>query len=1076
MSRMICYLAALTVFTLCLSASVEAQNGRASEHTLERYSPESLVMSTPAGTSRFRLATQHVLVRFEDHVDDQQQSELLREIEILSPEQATTDLVFADVVLANLREGTSEQEVVDFLQRIASMPGVRYAHPFLEYGDGTLLGIQDRLHVQLQGGSDVASLESFLRAHDAMVVGADRYSPDLYTIRMLPDSRSNAFEFARTLQESGMVRWAEPDFVRLLERMNTNDPYVRDQWALNNTGSASQYNGTPGADMDVFAAWGITTGSSSVRVAIIDEGVDMAHPDLAANIAAGYDAMGLGSGGNPQGNDAHGTACAGIIAAVGNNATGVVGVAYNSRIVAVRVAYGVGPYWATSDAILADGINWAWSSGSADVLSNSWGGGSPSMVLNTAIDNALQYGRGGRGASVLFSAGNGNSYVKYPASYNATIAVAATSMCDTRKTPTSCDGEYWWGSDYGTNLDIAAPGVKIYTTDISGAAGYRTGDYMPTFNGTSSACPNAAGVMALIYAVNPALTHAQARQILETTTEKVGGYTYTNNVPGQPNGSWSTDLGYGRVNANQAVNQAITSLCWTDTSPPTIVAPSDLTLPTSPGQCSVDAALVNLGKPTVTDNCPHTVVVTNDAPPFFPAGTTTVTWTATDGGNNSVSAVQYVTVVDVEPPQIITCASDASVEGDAQNEAQLPDFTGQVLASDNCTAAAALIVAQSHAPNTVLATGTHVITFTVTDGEGLSATCTSLFTVVPRTEVAPEAQLVVVSGACKYPVVVTRSVRIDNSGGNFGNGMMLWTASTTAPEITLVSSSGAEGDNLVFTVDPRYLSTGTIVRDIIITAYNSATMADAINSPFTLVVSIQIEPGGAVTVTQPVGTSWTPFLNNSGHKVAEVKSNTGPITSFTVNAVTCAYPQGLSRIRYVRRYFTLASNASTPNVDVRFYYTNTEAMPLVSVPSALTVWHRPWNRWVNIGGSSVPLQNYVEFTGLRDVSGQFALAHNWFPKNTTADMVLPGRPQISQNYPNPFNPSTTISYVLPRAQHVRLSVHDLYGREIAVLVDTERGAGNHDVIFDASDLPSGSYLCVMVAGGEVVTRSMTLLK
>ncbi|PLX27610.1 MAG: hypothetical protein C0600_10190, partial [Ignavibacteria bacterium] len=851
---------------------------------------------------------------------------------------------------------------------------------------------------------------------------------------------------------------------------------TRDQWALNNTGSASQYNGTPGADMEVFPAWGITTGSSAVRVAIIDEGVDMAHPDLAANIVAGYDAMGLGSGGNPQNDDAHGTACAGIVAAVGNNSTGVVGIAYNSRIVAVRVAYGVGPYWATSDAILADGINWAWSTGGADVLSNSWGGGSPTMVINTAIDNAVLYGRGGLGASVLFSAGNGNSYVKYPANYNTTIAVAATSMCDTRKTPSSCDGEYWWGSDYGTNLDIAAPGVKIYTTDISGAAGYRSGDYMPTFNGTSSACPNAAGVMALIYAVNPALTHTQARQIIETTVEKVGGYTYTANVTGQPNGSWSTELGYGRVNAYQAVNQAITSLCWTDTSPPQITAPANLTLPTSPGQCAINASSVNLGKPTVVDNCPHTLVITNDAPSVYPAGTTTVTWTVTDGGNNSATAVQYVTVVDVEPPRILTCAGDISVEGDEQNESILPDFTGQIFASDNCTAAAALSITQSPAPNTVLATGAHTITYTVTDNEGLPATCSSVFTVVPRTEIAPESQLVVVSGACKYPVVVTRSVRIDNSGGNFASGVMLWTASTTAPEINLLTSAGSEGDNLVFSVDPRRLPTGTLVRDITIMAYNSATMAPAINSPLTLTVSIQLEPGGTVSVTQPVGTSWTPFLNSSGHKVAEVKSNAGPIGSFTVNAYTCSYPQGLSRIRYVRRYFTLSSNASTPNVDVRFYYTNTEAMPLVSVPSALTVFHRPWYRWTNIGGTSVALQNYVEYTGLSDLNGPFALAHNWFPKDGAVEAALPALPTITQNYPNPFNPSTTITYALPRAQHVRLSVHDLYGREVAVLVDTESGAGSHDITFDAGGLPSGTYLCILETGGDIVTRSMTLLK
>ncbi|MBC8884298.1 S8 family serine peptidase [Flavobacterium piscinae] len=120
------------------------------------------------------------------------------------------------------------------------------------------------------------------------------------------------------------------------------------------------------------------------------------------------------------------------------------------------------------------------------------------------------------------------------------------------------------GSDYGTNTDVSAPGVKIYTTDISGAAGYSSGDYAPTFNGTSSACPNVAGVMALILSANSNLNMLEARQILESTCSKVGGYTYNTNVSGQPNGTWSNDLGYGRVNALAAL-QLTTVAC---TSPP----------------------------------------------------------------------------------------------------------------------------------------------------------------------------------------------------------------------------------------------------------------------------------------------------------------------------------------------------------------------------------------------------------------------------------------------------------------------------------------------------------------------------
>ncbi|MBL0049686.1 MAG: S8 family serine peptidase [Bacteroidetes bacterium] len=154
---------------------------------------------------------------------------------------------------------------------------------------------------------------------------------------------------------------------------------------------------------------------------------------------------------------------------------------------------------------------------------------------------------------MFFSNGNNNtSSIGYPASNSNTIAVAATSMCDERKSLTSCDGENW-GSDFGIGTDIGAPGVHIYTTDISGNSGFTNGDYAEYFNGTSAACPIAAGVMALMLSENSSLTYNDARFILESTCEKVGGYVYNSNVFGQPNGTWSSNLGYGRINAYHAL-------------------------------------------------------------------------------------------------------------------------------------------------------------------------------------------------------------------------------------------------------------------------------------------------------------------------------------------------------------------------------------------------------------------------------------------------------------------------------------------------------------------------------------------
>jgi subtilisin family serine protease len=371
-------------------------------------------------------------------------------------------------------------------------------------------------------------------------------SSDFFLLSNTSISTEELFKIVTKLQSDRRVEFAEPNFLREL-KFFTNDPFFNSQWAIKNQG---YLGGIPGADMKVEQAWNFSTGTG-IKVAIIDDGVDLAHPDLQSNLLAGFDATGNNSNGAPSGNDAHGTASAGIVAAVANNNIGISGVAYNAKILPVRIARRSSTNW-TTDTWAASGINWAWQNG-ADVLSNSWGGGSYSSTIASAVTNAVTNGRNGKGSVVLFATGNNNGAVSFPATLDNVIAVGASSMCDQRKSTTSCDGESWWGGNFGSSLDVMAPGVKTYTTDIHGSAGYNAGDYLADFNGTSSACPNAAAVVALILSVNSNLTGQQARNVLESSCDKVGGYIYQSNIPGQPNGTWSNDAGYGRVNAQKAV-------------------------------------------------------------------------------------------------------------------------------------------------------------------------------------------------------------------------------------------------------------------------------------------------------------------------------------------------------------------------------------------------------------------------------------------------------------------------------------------------------------------------------------------
>jgi subtilisin family serine protease len=316
--------------------------------------------------------------------------------------------------------------------------------------------------------------------------------------------------------------------------------------------------------MRLEEAWNVTPGGcEDIVIAIIDDGVTLTHEDLMANLLPGYDATGGGSGGAHTSGDGHGTFCAGTAAAVGDNGIGVAGVAYNCRILPVR-AYSTD---SSNTAFFVDAFDWAWNNG-ADVLSNSWGWSS-SSAIEDAIDDAIALGRDGLGCVVLASSGNSNngSTIGFPARYNPVIAVGASNACDERKRAdsdttdcdkpglvpdpdgVSCDSVRCWGSNYGNNLDVVAPGQYVRTT-TTGSYGW--------FQGTSAACPNAAGVVALILSINPDLDQEEAREILEETCRKGGPYSYSQQV-GHPNGDWNNEMGYGICNAQVAVQQALIS-------------------------------------------------------------------------------------------------------------------------------------------------------------------------------------------------------------------------------------------------------------------------------------------------------------------------------------------------------------------------------------------------------------------------------------------------------------------------------------------------------------------------------------
>ena len=331
-------------------------------------------------------------------------------------------------------------------------------------------------------------------------------------------------EVASQIYHEKNIKWCEP--VKL-SSWHSSNPLYSQQYYLKNTG---QGNGQTGIDVNAEPAWNLVLGNSDITVAVIDEGIDPDHEDLSNSVLSGYTVDNPFGYGIPQSTNfsakGHGVACAGIIGAEDNN-KGIKGVASGVKLLPVNIVPENGYYDYTGqyhagfaeDEKIAKAIVWA--SSRADILSCSWGGGSYSQDIVNAIDTARIFGRGGKGCVVVFASGNGYEqgmhYVSFPACANGVIAVGAIDNT----------GNIWDYSQGGPELTLVAPSGDInmngdvVTTDRMDTLGYDNSNYTYSFGGTSVACPQVAGVAALVLSANPNLTQEQVKQILQCTARKL---------------------------------------------------------------------------------------------------------------------------------------------------------------------------------------------------------------------------------------------------------------------------------------------------------------------------------------------------------------------------------------------------------------------------------------------------------------------------------------------------------------------------------------------------------------------------
>jgi hypothetical protein len=495
------------------------------------YIVKGRAFSLPVDRSRMGL-------RFQDGTSDAQQAAigqrlgLVQASDLEDPDGQFTFWQVTDPSEASYRELARAAEATPEVVRVS---------PVFFAGEQRRSFATDRIMVKLtaEHGEITRATKRVLKANKGTVVEA-LGAGNRFVVQLGP--AKDPFEVADQLNALDEVDVAEVDRVYV---GSSASPYAPDAVA---TQCGEPFEGRYAYEkMEVPAAWAVVDAlndPADVTVAILDDGVDRAHPDLAPVIIGTFDAYQHKGLPYPQSHDAHGTACAGLAAAAPAN-DGMKGVGCGCRLLVARVNYrvnrGRSSSITTSDLRVIQGIQWAVRQG-ADILSVSWGTGD-SLSVELEIMDAINSGRGGRGCVVVAAAGNDGGGVAFPASLPEVLAVAATDDTDGRGSGVG------WTSNAGRAVDIAAPGVKLFTTDIAGAGkGWGPCDYLFDFEGTSAAAPMVAGAAGLILRAHPQLSGREVRDLLVIAgTEKVGSVRYG------PDGR-SRELGNGRINIMKALN------------------------------------------------------------------------------------------------------------------------------------------------------------------------------------------------------------------------------------------------------------------------------------------------------------------------------------------------------------------------------------------------------------------------------------------------------------------------------------------------------------------------------------------
>ncbi len=799
-------------------------------------------------------------------------------------------------------------------------------------------------------------------------------------------------------------------------------------------------------NINAAAAWGITTGDTSVVIGIVDTGVDWPHPDLAANIFRnwgeipdngidddhngyiddyhGWDFGGLGNNGiaTPDNNPIedrpdHGTHVAGIASAVTNNGVGIASIGYKCKILPVKVSeddirLGLEPLISFG----FEGIVYA-ADMHAKVINCSWGGSGYSILGQETIDYAIS-----KGAVVVCAAGNsGSTELFYPADFNGVLSVGSTDFND----------QLSGFSNYGHLLGVCAPGSGIYST-------WQPNTYL-TLEGTSMASPLASGVCALVASKFPLYTSEQIREQVRVNCDDIS----TQN-PGLTN-----LLGGGRINAFKAVS-------------------------------NLNSESSRAIKVAFSDEAPG-------------------------GNNNGILEPGETITVRVQFENYLSPTSALSVSLVNKNSYSTivngnfsPGVLGTLQTIDNYTNPFTFTISNSIPSNTPL---DFILSFSdgsYSDFQWIGAQANPNFATQSGNDITLTLTAKGNLGFNDFPNDLEGNGFHFQGGPNFmfEGALIIGTTATTISDCIRNNSGGEDGSFI--TIQPFKISTPGTKSDI----QGSTIFADGgISSANKVGVTVHLQ---SYSFIDPADKNYIilryTIINTSGAPLTGLYTGLyfdwDMIEGSGLNDLTAWDSTG--SFGYVHHLGwspdTTIGIGLLSGTNYGFYAISNQTFPYdigskwAALISGLTTTSAGPTDIANItssGPTTIGTGDSIDVAfalacdlNLDNVRTAITNARVKYNSITSIKQTVqnPITYNLGQNFPNPFNPTTVIKYSLPAAGNVTIKIFDILGNEVMTLLDENKAPGNYSAIFNAKGLPSGVYLYKLTAGNYTSVKKLVLLK